>query len=377
MSKLPAPNKERFVFIDGLRAIAALGVMFYHLHLSELQAPLDSIFPAPLRWLVRQGLSCVQIFFVISGFVIAWSLRNMNVNLSGALNFILRRQIRLDPAYWFAVLFASARLAVQAMDHPADWPLVPHAGTIVVNLLYLQNILHRPEIMSVSWTLCLEVQLYLVYILVLFLVQRVIVRLSVPARGQSAVYLAPMIPLLLASLWLHNRDWAASYFIFGWYLFGMGALVCWTVRGLVPAPALMATLLVESAWAIVQKDGHVLIGPVIAASIYAGYLTGGLTRWLGNGVLQYFGRISYSLYLMHRDTARIVMRLGMRLTGLAAWPAVVWYVLSAAASVGVAQLMYMLIERPSMNLAARLKQRSPQPIPTVPLPVPAPAATAS
>jgi peptidoglycan/LPS O-acetylase OafA/YrhL len=358
---LPPSNKERFVFIDGLRGIAAVGVMFHHLFFSELQSALQTVFPAPLLWISRQGDSCVQIFFVISGFVIAWSLRNMKINAASALNFILRRQIRLDPAYWFTILFAVARVAVAAMAHPVYWPVVPRPGTILVNMLYLQNILHRPIIMGISWTLCLEVQLYLVYILLLYVIQRAIAFFSIPARGRTAAYLAPMIPLLMLSLWLHNRDGADAYFVFGWYLFGLGALICWTAQGVVPPLALIATLLMETAWGIARQDWHVLLAPALGATIYAGFRTGGLTRWLGDRVLQYFGRISYSLYLVHRDTSRVVMRLGIRLTRLRPAPALLWYALSMAACVGVAHLLHILVERPSMNLASRLKPRKAAP----------------
>jgi peptidoglycan/LPS O-acetylase OafA/YrhL len=364
MSEAPAKPKERFLFIDGLRALAALGVMCHHLYSAgELEGPLKTVFPGPLKWIFVQDLQRVQVFFVISGFVIAWSLRNMLVTTGSAANFILRRQVRLDPAYWIILIIAELHMIGGAMIHPAYWKLIPGPGDFLANVFYLHKLLGKQEVMSVSWSLCLEVQLYLVYIIVLYLIQRTIVWLALPKNRHGMVYTAYMFVTMLLSLWLHLRPWAGSTFVFNWYLFAMGAMVCWVMEGRISGMVLLAFALLEIGWTIANGDAHVLWCPGIAGLIYLAWRTGNLTRWLNWRFFQYIGRISYSLFLVHWDVGKSVMRVGIRITGMHRWPALFWFGLAILASIGAAHLMNVLVEQPSMRLAARLKPRPPRPAP--------------
>jgi len=352
---------ERFVFIDGLRAIAAVSVMFGHLYRAELGPTLDRICPGPVRFLADQADHGVQIFFVISGFVIAYSLRNMRVNAGGALNFIIRRQLRLDPLYWLCLFGATVHLFIQTKIH-ADFQEPPASfSTFLLNAVYLQKILHRPLILNVSWTLCLEVQFYLLYIFLLLLIQRLIARAGAERRGRAAIHLAIMAVPLIFSLWLHGRAWAQPYFLFAWYYFALGAMVFWTIQGLIPRSALAATAAVIIGCGIWQRDTYVLWCPAIAAVVYGAWSVGGLTTWLKQGIFQYFGRISYSLYLVHFEIGKEVLKLGIHCTGKRPGPAVIWFLLSLAASIGVAHLLHVMVERPSMSVAAKLKPKTIKP----------------
>ena len=91
MSKVP-----RFVFVDGLRGIAAMSVVLFHAvegnHITALYAAL----PPPLALPLRYGNYGVAIFFVLSGFVIAHSLSSKNMTVGAAGRFMLKRSVRLD-----------------------------------------------------------------------------------------------------------------------------------------------------------------------------------------------------------------------------------------------------------------------------------------
>ena len=95
---------SRFVFVDGLRGIAAMSVVLFHAvegnHITALYAAL----PLPLALPLRYGNYGVAIFFVLSGFVIAHSLSSKNMTVGAAGCFMLKRSVRLDPPYWFAIL---------------------------------------------------------------------------------------------------------------------------------------------------------------------------------------------------------------------------------------------------------------------------------
>src|ERR1700726_2423878 len=71
-----ATGGQRFAFIDALRGIAALGVAAYHIyHYGPLPKAAASVTPKFLDVALRHGWMGVQVFFVISGFVIAYALR--------------------------------------------------------------------------------------------------------------------------------------------------------------------------------------------------------------------------------------------------------------------------------------------------------------
>jgi peptidoglycan/LPS O-acetylase OafA/YrhL len=369
---MPAALKkpgERFVFIDGLRALAALGVMTHHLYCAELQGPLYAALPRSTTWVFGQDLQRVQVFFVISGFVIAWSLRSIIVTAASAFNFILRRQVRLDPSYWLCVVLASLHLAIQAHFHPALWATVPSPKIMLLNAFYVQRILHIQQILPVAWSLCMEVQLYLLYIILLWVIQRIISRFRLSARGASAAHVLVILPPLLLSLWLHRHHWAVPWVLRSWYLFAMGILVCWAMEGRIGPSALVMVGLLEVFWGILRNDHHVLVCVGIAGLIFAASRGNGLTRWLRQGIFQYLGRISYSLFLVHWDVGKAVLRLGIHVTHYQKGPAVVWFVLACAASIGAAHLLNVFVEQPSMRLASRLKPgRAASPAP-MPLPV--------
>src|SRR5438270_7283857 len=97
---------QRFAFIDALRGIAALGVAAYHIyHYGPLPKAAAAVTPKFLDITLRHGWMGVQIFFVISGFVIAYALRSAQITPGFLGNFAFRRSLRLDPPYWFTILF--------------------------------------------------------------------------------------------------------------------------------------------------------------------------------------------------------------------------------------------------------------------------------
>lgn len=72
----PHKTQNRLLFIDGLRGIAAISVAGFHFYYGgPLRDPLSKILPAPLCELLEHGWLGVEIFFVISGFIIAYSPR--------------------------------------------------------------------------------------------------------------------------------------------------------------------------------------------------------------------------------------------------------------------------------------------------------------
>ncbi|MFC7401102.1 acyltransferase family protein [Citricoccus sp. GCM10030269] len=167
-------QRPRLALLDGLRLVAALGVVLFHWtawHHSNWGRHGD---PAAAAWpwlsqLTSVGAVGVQLFFIISGFVILLS----SFGKSPA-RFIGSRVGRLYPAYWFAVLATSA----------LTFLIAPQLGTrrspsdIWANLTMFQGGLGVGHIDGVYWTLWVEMKFYLwilAFMLVGMTVRRVLV----------------------------------------------------------------------------------------------------------------------------------------------------------------------------------------------------------
>jgi len=113
---------RRLTHIDALRGIATIWVVLFH----EVKAgPLWEAIPTVPRALFEWGHLGVAIFFALSGFVIARSLGNQNLDRSSSGRFLVRRYVRLLPPYYFSiavVLEWSRRLARPRAATPVEAP---------------------------------------------------------------------------------------------------------------------------------------------------------------------------------------------------------------------------------------------------------------
>src|SRR5580765_2120755 len=155
--------KKRLVFIDALRGLAASGVVLFHAIEANHVPALRAAMPGWLVSILEHGDLGVAVFFVLSGFVIALSLDDKPIGWPTVGRFMLRRSIRLDPPYWAAIVTAisfSVLASAIVRGRPVETFSV---GQIVAHLFYAQDFLGYRNINTVFWTLCLEVQFYLVY----------------------------------------------------------------------------------------------------------------------------------------------------------------------------------------------------------------------
>ncbi len=167
--------------LDGLRIMAALLVVLYHYTAwghDYWGAYAPDVWPL-LSTVTRYGQIGVQLFFLISGFVILMSLQGRNLT-----HFIGSRVGRLYPAYWLAVLAAAVLCFV-------IWPRIGEGrapSDIIPNLTMMQGAFEIEDLDGVYWTLWVELRFYILLGLMLALglaKDRYIMMLSViwPAAG--------------------------------------------------------------------------------------------------------------------------------------------------------------------------------------------------
>lgn len=380
-------QKQRFLLIDGLRGLAALAVMFYHLYGGFLHVSptgLTERVPWIVDFILSHGYLGVQVFFVISGFVMAHSLRRYPLDLRNFGVFALRRSIRLDPPYWLAIWGLLLVNIVGNAFFQGREVAIPTPLGVLANMFYLDNIVGSVSVVPVGWTLCLEIQFYLVFFLILWMAkaprtnQEQNPDLLTFSRKRALWITVPV--MMFALCWplgilrenLHEGLWFPQ-----WFMFLLGVFAYWSLTSqrefelwFLLFLGIVGTLAVLNSFSMVPSN-HVFVGAFghgnpasvlwatfsTASLIYAAGKLGKLESWLSGPVLQYFGRISYSLYLMHVITGSRLMRVLERFGFDSAGGAILLALIGLAGSLIGAHLMYIVVERPCVRFGERLRER--------------------
>lgn len=338
---------ERFYFVDGLRGVACAAVVLHHLFL-ELWVYHICPNQGPLARTIRvHGALGVEIFFVISGFVIAHSLRNFDGTFKSAGLFILKRQLRLDPPFWIALLGASAVLLLHRAADRASLP-IPGPTVLLANILYLHRILGVREILVVSWTLCLEVQFYLLYIGILLCISKVAKSRFIEATALTITVTA------IASLCFTDPTPLQTWFLPYWHLFAGGVLTYWVWRKRVSAMWLLVAGLSAAACYAVTRNTYVLAGWLTITALFFTAAFGKLESWTLGSPLQYLGRISYSLYLIHRPIMVLPMWLAEKHHFHSSLLITGWSLMTLVVCLAAAHLLWYLVEKPSMRISSSI-----------------------
>ncbi|MBZ5737393.1 acyltransferase family protein [Nocardioides mangrovi] len=147
------PRAGRLALLDGLRFVAAAGVVLYHftaIHSSFWGLEPGGQFPR-LFDATRYGNLGVQLFFFLSGFVILMSAWGRSIP-----QFVASRASRLFPAYWAGVLLTATLLVAAGAYLRVFNPL-----DTVTNLTMVQGAFGTTDVDSVYWTLWVELRFYL------------------------------------------------------------------------------------------------------------------------------------------------------------------------------------------------------------------------
>jgi peptidoglycan/LPS O-acetylase OafA/YrhL len=289
---------RRLYAIDGIRLLAALMVALHHYAGTDRvdrpgnavwDRPVSDIMPTVFRF-AAYGWIGVEIFFVISGFVICMSCWGRTPR-----QFFVSRVMRLYPAYWFAVLFTTGVLAAV----PGGWERL-RPREVLLNLTMLQSGSGVANVDGVYWTLWSELRFYLLFLLVVAtgLTYRKVV-LFCCVWGAAAM-LAPVSRLPLLEL-VANPD-GAWYFIAGLALYLMHRfgqdLLLW---GILAMAWLMGQMelgrRIDEVEHVSGWRGSVLIFTVfllVMVAVALGATDRVRWRWLVTA-----GALTYPLYLIH------------------------------------------------------------------------------
>ncbi|WRZ91025.1 acyltransferase [Streptomyces sp. NBC_01007] len=304
------PRETRLRALDGLRLIAALMVAAYHyggrdgdVTKAWGSSPKQQ-FPT-LHNFFAYGCMGVQIFFVISGFVICMSGWGRPLR-----SFFASRASRLLPAYWAAVVIVTAVFALPFVAYKTVSP-----SDALVNLTMLQQPLGVDRVLGVCWTLWTEVRFYALFALCIVLPganrQRVILfcagwtLAAAIAQGVNEpllnmVLMPEYAPYFIGGvgLYLVHRNRRDAH---AWGIVGVSWLIGqhYAVQRLwhAPNPEFFSN---RSSFGIILV---VTLGYVAVAAIALGWLHWANWRWLTVA-----GALTYPFYLVHEHLGWVVIK---------------------------------------------------------------------
>lgn len=342
-----ADASTKFTLVQALRGIAALWVVLFH---AAEGKHLEGIRAATPRWFFDGVFSAghygVAIFFALSGFVIAHSLRNADATPRFAGRFVLRRSIRLDPPYWATMALMIGQQMIEARIKGTVPPDVS-IGQLIAHVFYVQDILGYPQISAVFWTLCFEIQFYLGFMLLLVLER------ALGGRAVALVRMAMFGAALAGALQLY-KGLPAGVALTMWHAFFVGVVAYWAGQG---SRVWLAALVILVVAIIAGRSTGDMMSAATAVFLYAAFRTGRITTMLAGRPLQWLGMISYSLYLSHNIVAgSAYWALGKVMPkGVAAES--VQLGLVTALSLLFAYGLWWLVERPAHDFAKRIGAR--------------------
>lgn len=301
------PGKvTRLPQLDLLRFAAAFAVLLYHYVSSFPTAEqLASSSLAPLAAITRYGYLGVDLFFIISGFVILWSSLHRSV-----LDFVVSRIGRLFPSFWTAMLITaicivSAPVLAAAIHAPAI-----DAKTLLANATMLPSFFNAPMIDGVYWTLEMEIRFYaIIFFLLLF-------------RQMQRIewWLYAWLAIAIACILIDDAPWIVKYLSIDPYgpLFITGCLFYLILaRGsnFTRLAALTISALTAIAISLRQRQGFItpdqtssIVVPLIMIAFLVAFA---LIAWrpsmhFGARYAYSLGALTYPLYLIHGTVGRLI-----------------------------------------------------------------------
>jgi peptidoglycan/LPS O-acetylase OafA/YrhL len=348
-------NKTRLSFADGLRGLAALWVVLFHLaeghHIDTLKNTLPNFaYNIVFGW----GHFGVTVFFVLSGFVMALTAHKVKFDAANAFKFIARRLKRLAPPYYFAIIVALLFLFIKSKALHLSF-IAPTFIDLLQHTFFVQDFFNTPQINVVFWTLCIEVQFYIAFALLVWLADTLDKQLKITNARSIIIIVTCFITLLWPSLLVSTVFWQGGFIGF-WYSFLAGAIICWgwLNKGFLLKVAISYCAIVLLI-GLFYKDSFVLITAITASLLLFAGLKEKMHTWLNWAFLQWLGLVSYSLYLLHNPITGASIRIAKKIFSNGLFADIFSMFIAISACLVAAYISFLIVERPSIKWSHQLK----------------------
>lgn len=282
----------------------------------------------------RYGWLGVEVFFVLSGFIIPYAMYAGGYTISsGWKTFIAKRLLRIEPPYLASILLIFALWHASSLAPGFKGTPPPEFFTVQTasHIGYLTGIFGYPWLNVVFWTLAIEFQFYLIVSLVFGWLRN---------SDKYAIYLIDF-SLLVSSLILSSEVFVFKYF--GLFVFGISAFQYRTA--LIDGRAMIFMLLAAGIVVSVVLGWKIALVGLLTSALMVSNMNFGKHK-----MLLWLGSISYSLYLVHVPVGGRVVNLGKRYVESQAGEALL-SIIALFVSLAFAYIFYLTIEKPSQNWA--------------------------
>lgn len=378
--------------LDGIRAFACAAIVFFHCTLFSgvFAVPEPDLEARTLVFLGNGFWTGVDVFFVLSGFLIGRILIRDLID-DGEIHFArfyLRRSLRVFPAYYVVLSVALFVLAPLNIANYRNYLSFLGAESLEqvrsgawTNYVYLSNYLDPPgpDPMSWGWSLCVEEHFYLLLPAVLALTFRI--RSPAARAGLLVAYAAlPVAARALAYRLgaVQGEDvYYTSHTRFDQLLVGVLIAYAYVVYRepfqrlairLAPLPAAIGLLCIAPVWTfggLRGAGGFAIVWQFLVLAIGVGlvmvnllFVQNGLTRFFAHRLWYPLARVSYGMYLVHP----IVVVGCINFFQASAHPGqasslLLFFAATLCLSFLIASVLFLVVERPLLDLGARLAAR--------------------
>ena len=329
----PSAIRSEVKSVTMLRGLASTMVFGFHLfNLSSGYLGTESLWK-----LTYYGKFGVQFFFVISGFVINYSMLNAHYKLKDFPRFLMKRIIRIEPPYLIVVAMNLIFLLIRLKSGLARGaPYIPTWDQVLLHLGYLIPFSHYTWFSIVFWTLAIEFQFYLLFSLLFtpfvstrlfrWLATAAFVALFFLSHSESHFFYWSPVFLLGINLALFKKEKIGQYELWSFAIMFL-AIIFFKLGLVIFVFALLPFL-------------TILFEPELRITI-----------------LQFLGKISYSLYLLHTLIAFFIINLGIRFANQF-YQRIIFGILAVGLTIWGSWLLYRFVERPCQKWASSIKYKS-------------------
>lgn len=292
---MPETNNKpahRYLELDALRGLAAIMVVLFHYTLRRTE----------YNTILKLGTTGVDLFFIISGFVIFMSLKN----IESGRQFAVNRFARLYPTYWASVSFTFILMViVNAVYHPEHLDL-QFLWRYLANLTMFQFYLNVPDLDSTYWTLLLEMLFY-IFMLILFKLKLL--------KYINSIGLSLSVATVIAAHFFYDIPAVKTVIVYvpllqfmPLFLMGINFYKIYTcstrsyAQYIIPLLCLIMQILLfkyagRSKSFIFHQEYAAML--TLYFILFTAFVNGALD-FIVNKITLFFGRISYAVYVVHQ-----------------------------------------------------------------------------
>lgn len=361
-----AVRRPRLEVLTGLRWLAAFWVFGYHMQNF-------GALPTPFDLPVHLGYLGVTFFFVLSGFVLTWSMQP-NLRIS---TFYTRRFARIWPSHMVALLIAIPVFYTFATEPQHSWVKTVSVPVLLLSVILVQGFSRDPAILfsgnPAAWTLSCEALFYALHPFLGRLLTRatlrgaliiaiVVVAVAFIYRGLSHIGSGqwveavpipferiPEFALGMAIAWAFAQGWRPR--LPAWLAWALFAVI---IGGLTVVPDMQIPMLSDIAGFFMNEFATVACALLIVAVASAGLA--GRRSWLAHPWMVTLGNWSFTFYLVHATVMYAVLNI-MGVSRDPAWSNLVWGGVIFGIALALSAAMHYWVESPAERRIRGWKDR--------------------